>query len=106
MPTANWSKVTQDAITAAQAALGGAWSGAAQAATAQISALVHVAQYVEANQDAMTPAEYQFLVAQQKQAVQNVLTSYQAIGLAAAQNAIAAAINAVIKDAPGLVGIL
>jgi hypothetical protein len=54
----------------------------------------------------MTPAEDQLLLAQQKLAAQNVLTGYEAIGIAAAQNAIAAVVNTIITAVPALVGML
>jgi hypothetical protein len=103
---ADGNKVLNDAIAAAKAVLGGSWSAASSGATAQIGALVTTAQYIDANKGSMTPTEYQFLVAQQKTALQNVLTAYASIGIAAAQNAVAAVIGAVLTDIPSLVGFL
>jgi len=54
----------------------------------------------------MTPDEYNLLASQQKTALQNVLTAYEAIGIAAAKNAVAAVVDVIVKAAPGLVGIL
>lgn len=102
----NWNKVLNDAIAAAKTVLGTSWSAAAQGATAQIGALVHTANYIEANKQSMTKDEYQLLVSQQKLVLQNVLTAYAAIAVAAAQDTVAAVIDAVLKDVPALVGFL
>jgi hypothetical protein len=102
----NWDKVTKDALAAAKSALGAAWGAASQGATGQIGALVHVGRYIEENKDRMTAEEYTLLSSQQKVALQNVLTAYEAIGIATAQNAVAAVINAILKDVPSLVGSL
>jgi len=53
----------------------------------------------------MTPGEYQ-LLAQQKTALENLLTAYEAVGIAAAQRAVSAVINAALKDVPALVRFL
>lgn len=103
---ADWSKVLNDAVAAAKNVLGGSWTTASQGATAQIGALVSTAQYIDANKTSMTAAEYQLLVSQQKTALQNVLTAYEAIGIAAAQDAVSAVIQAVLADVPTLISIL
>lgn len=102
----DWSTVRSDAISAAQGVLGPAWAAASAGATAAITSLVQTSQYIDQNKTNMTPAEYQLLVSQQKVAVQNVLTGYEAIGIAAALNAIAAVVNVVVAAVPTLVGIL
>lgn len=102
----NWTQVRNSAIAAAQEVLGTAWSAAENGATAQIRALVEIAKYIDANKDNMDPDEYKSLCDQQKTALQNVLTGYEAIGMAAAQNAVAAVVNAILKAVPGLVGLL
>ena len=102
----DWSTLRSDAISAAQSVLGPAWAAASSGATGAITSLVHTAQYIDQNKASMTPAEAQFLSNQQKQAMQNVLTGYEAIGIAAAQNAVAAVIQAVLTAIPALVGFL
>ena len=102
----DWSTVGSTAIAAAQGALGPAWKVASNGATAAINSLVQTAQYIEENKDNMTSDEYQLLVSQQKTALQNVLTGYQAIGIAAAINAVSAVVTAVVNAVPTLVGIL
>ena len=104
--TTNWDKVSKDAIAAAKSSLGNAWAGAAQGAVAQVGALVHVANYIDDNKARMKKEEYEFLMGQQKTALQNVLTAYKAIDLAAAQNAVAAAVSAIIKGVPSLAGLI
>jgi hypothetical protein len=101
---ANWNKVSTDAITAAKGVLGASWAAAAPGATGQIGALLHVGQYIEEHKAQMSADEYKLLIAQQRVALQNVLTAYKAIDIATAQNAVAAVINAIVKDVPGLLG--
>ena len=102
----NWSTVESNAISAAKGVLSGAWAAASVGATSAISSLVHTAQYIDQNKASMTPDEYNLLASQQKTALQNVLTAYEAIGIAAAKNAVAAVVDVIVKAAPGLVGIL
>ena len=55
----------------------------------------------------MTPAETQFLMAQQKVALQNVLTAYAAISLAMAiKRVVNAIITTIITAVLGLVGLV
>ena len=102
----DWSTVRSDAISAARGVLSGAWASASAGATGAIASLVQTAQYIDENKEKMTEDEYKLLASQQKTALQNVLTAYEAIGIAAAQNALAAVVNAILKDVPGLLGIL
>ncbi|HEY4940241.1 MAG TPA: hypothetical protein VII56_02340 [Rhizomicrobium sp.] len=103
----DWTKILNDAIAAAKTALGNEdWSAVAKGAATQIGKLVVTAQYIAEHKDQMDPAEYQFTVAQNKTALHNVFTAYEAIGEAAAQNAIAAVVKAVVADVPALAGIL
>ncbi|WP_247392472.1 hypothetical protein [Ralstonia pseudosolanacearum] len=100
----DWVTVRNKAISAAENSLGGAWAAASGAATAQISNLIQTAQYIAQHQHDLTEDEAQLLAYQQKHAMQNVLTAYVAIGIAAAQNAIAAVVNVILAAAPGLLG--
>ncbi|MEN2473128.1 hypothetical protein [Burkholderia sp. GS2Y] len=100
----NWVSVRSDAISAAMNALGTSWSAVAGGATNQISLLVQTAQYIEQNLGSLSSGEASLLADQQKTALQNVLTAYAAIGIAAAQNAVAAVVDVILKDIPGLIG--
>ena len=102
----DWSKVLSDAIAAAQGVLSSAWTVASVGATSAIASLVQTAQYIDQNKDKMNSDEYQLLASQQKIALQNVLTGYECIGIAAAQNATANVVNAIVKDVPTLIGIV
>ncbi len=102
----DWATVLNSALAAAQGVLGASWGAASAGATAQITQLVQTAQYIEANSAAMTPAETQFLMAQQKTALQNVLTIYESIAIAAAINTVNAILTVIITAAPGLAGFI
>jgi hypothetical protein len=102
----DWSSVRSDAIQAAQGVLGGAWNAASAGATAQITQLVQTAQYIEENSGSMTSDESQFLMTQQKTALQNVLTAYASIAIAAAINTVNAVVNKLLTDVPALVGFI
>jgi hypothetical protein len=102
----DWPTVRVNAISAAQGVLGTAWKAAAAGATGAIGSLVQTAQYIDQNKDNMTADEYQLLISQQKQAMQNVLTGYEAISIAAATNAIGAVINVIVAAAPTLLGLV
>jgi hypothetical protein len=97
---ANWTTVRNNAITAAEGVLKGAWSAASAGATAQINMLVQTAQYISKTN--MTTDEKEFLMNQQKTALQNVLTAYESIGIAAAINTVNAVMNVILQAAPTL----
>lgn len=110
----DWDKIKADAIAAVQGVLGGAWNAVSAGATAQITLLVNAAKEVDDNSKLpdgdpkkMTPAEYKLTLSHQKMAMQNVLKGYEAIGEAAAINAVAAVVNVIINAASGvLIGLL
>ena len=102
----DWLSVRSDAIQAAQGVLGGACNAASAGATAQITQLTQTAQYIEENSGSMTSDESQFLMTQQKTALQNVLTAYASIAIAAAINTVNAVVNKILSDAPALVGLI
>jgi hypothetical protein len=101
----DWATIKADAIDAAEEELTGNWNTVATSATAQIGALVDIAQYVEEHKTEMPQAQYQFLIDQHKDTLQSVLTGYEAIGLAMAQNAVNAVMQVIIAALPGLVGL-
>ena len=97
---ANWTTVRNNAIAAAEGVLKGAWDAASAGATAQISMLVQTAQYISKSK--MTAEEKTFLMNQQKAALQNVLTTYESIAIAAAINTVNAVMNVILQAAPAL----
>jgi hypothetical protein len=100
----DWDSVKTSLINAAKGVLGGTWSAASTGVTAQVASLVQIAQYVEQNKGNMTPEEVSHLGDQQKLALQVVLTTYEAIGLALAQNAVAAVFTTLLQAVPVLAG--
>jgi hypothetical protein len=102
MMATSWPTVRANAIAAAEGVLLGSWSAASAGATGQIYALVHVAQYISDNRAKLTKPEINFLMDQQKTALQNVLTTYESIGIAAAINTVNAVMQVVVQAAPTL----
>lgn len=102
----NWTTIGNDALKAAEAVIKGEWPSVSAGATSAIASLVLTAQYIEANRNLLSDAQAGFLAAQQKAALQNVLTAYASIGLATAQAVLAAVIQAVISAVPTLAAIL
>jgi hypothetical protein len=62
----NWATIQSNSLTAAQGVLEGDWPVVAAGATSAISSLVQTAQYIDANQAVLSPAQSQYLSAQQK----------------------------------------
>lgn len=91
MATINWTNVYRQAVAAATKSLGSAWATVAPAAQHSIQMLVDTAAYISANKEKMDSDEYQLLITNQKLAMQNVLLGYEAIGIAMAEQAVAAA---------------
>jgi hypothetical protein len=98
--------IKSKAIEAAKNVIGSSWSVVKQGATAQIAALVGTALYINENKDSMTKDEYESLIDQQKTAFKNVLTAYEAIGLATAQNTVAAVMKVITDAIPSLLALL
>jgi hypothetical protein len=91
MPSPDWSAIAKQAVAAAASSLGATWSTVGPAAQHSIQMLTDTAEYIAANADQLKPDEYQLLINNQKLAMQNVLLGYEAIGIAAAEQAVAAA---------------
>lgn len=91
MATPNWDSVLTQAIAAAQGTLKNAWSTVGPSAQHNIQLLVDTAAYIAANQSGLTDADKNLLINNQKLAMQNVLLGYEAIGIALAEQAVAAA---------------
>jgi hypothetical protein len=101
----NWSNVLQQAVTAAENALGQKWQPVAASATHEVTLLTQTAQYIETNKAGMTADEYNSVVGNQKLAMQTVLLGYEDIGIALAEQAVQAAwnvISAALKTATNL----
>ena len=91
MASIDWNTVAKQAIAAAAASLGATWNAVAPAAQHSIELLVMTAQYIAANAAQLDADDQKLLTDNQQLAMQNVLLGYQAIGTAAAEQAVAAA---------------
>ncbi len=93
----DWNQVGSDVQKAVVGVLGNDWKIVKTGASAQITALVSVAQSIEQASFAgtLTKLEYESLKASQQNALSGILHSYAAIGIVVAQQAAAAAWNVV-----------
>ena len=78
-------------------AVGADWRVVAPAAKAQITALLQIAQAIEAGRNDLSPDEYDALRLSQQRALEGVLASYAAISIVVAEQAAAAAWNVVAQ---------
>lgn len=110
----DWDQIKTNAITAVQGILGGVWTAVSAGATTQIGLLVSAAKTAEDNAKLpagdpkkMTTEEAKMVLSHQKMAMQNVLKGYEAIGEAAAINAVAAVVKAITDAIPtALIGLV
>jgi len=107
MPKINWTQVASGVEAAVKGVLGTAWQTVSAAAGPQIQAMISVAQSIETDyaNNRLTPAEYQSLKSMQKNALEGILSGYEAIGIVVAEQAAAAAwdvIATALKTAAGI----
>ena len=92
---ADWDTTLSDSLAAAEAVLSGAWGLVQTAATPQIGAMIQIAQQMEtdylATPPRLTEDEYQQAKSLQKNALEGILSGYEAIGIVAAEQAADAA---------------
>jgi hypothetical protein len=98
MATAINQSVLVNALRAAEQVLAGHWPSVAQAATAQITALVENAKFIEDNSATMSRLEYQATKLNQQRALEGVLKGFEAIGIVIAEQ-VAAAVWGVVEGA-------
>ena len=93
MPAVNWKQVGTDVEAAVQNVLGGAWQDVSGAAGPQIQAMIAVAQTIEAKYASkqLSQDEYNSLRSMQKNALEGILSSYEAVGILVAEQAADAA---------------
>jgi len=89
----DWTQVGKDIEAAVINVLKGSWSTVSTAAGPQIQAMISIGQSIEQsqNQGRLTPLEYNTLRSAQKNALEGILSSYEAIGIVVAEQAAAAA---------------
>jgi hypothetical protein len=97
----DWGQVLKSVEQAVMDILGSNWQIASKVASAQIGALVSVAQSIEeaanASPPTITPLEFESLKLSQKRAMSGVLQAFEAIGIVTAEQAAAAAWNVVAQ---------
>jgi hypothetical protein len=100
----NWNEVAANALKAVEASLGASLSVIAPAAQHSVITLSQTAAAIAAD-PSLTDSDRQLLAKNQQRALENVLLGYQAIGIAAAERAVAAAwavVGAALETAVGL----
>jgi|ERR1700733_11109370 hypothetical protein len=100
----NWSAVGQQALAAAASSLGSSWTTVRTSAEHSVQMLVDTAEYIAENEDTLDADERNLLVKNQKAAMENVLIGYEAIGIVAAEQAVAAAWGVVSKALSTVIG--
>ena len=93
----DWSNIGSAVEQAVAAVVGADWAIVRPAARAQLTALVEIAQAIEADRDNMSAAEYNGLRLSQQRALEGVLASYAAISIVVAEQAAAAAWSVVAQ---------
>jgi hypothetical protein len=91
MPATDWTTVLKQATTATATSLGASWTTVSPTVQHSIQMLADTAAYIEANKDSLTQDDVTLLTTNQTLAMKNVLLGYEAIGIAAAEQAVAAA---------------
>ena len=91
MPATDWTTVFQQATAAAATSLGASWNSVSQTAEHSVQMLVDTGAYIELNKPSLSTDDCNLLVSNQALAMKNVLLGYEAIGIAAAEQAVDAA---------------
>jgi hypothetical protein len=103
-PATDWTTVFQQATAAAAGSLGASWNSVSQTAEHSVQMLVDTAAYIEANQSSLSSDDCNLLTSNQTLAMKNVLLGYEAIGIAAAEQAVAAAWGVVSSALQSTIG--
>ena len=96
----NWSSVGSDILNAITGVLGPAWQTNYPSALAQVQAIIAAGQQLDQSLSGPNPmpqSDYNTLKTMQQRALEGVLLAYEGIGLIVAQQAAAAAWNALTK---------
>jgi hypothetical protein len=93
----DWQQVGTGVKNAVMQVLGNSWQTVSSAAGPQLEAMVSVGESIEQsyNAHALTEPEYQSLRSMQKNALEGILSSYEAIGIVVAEQAADAAWNVI-----------
>jgi hypothetical protein len=101
MSSTDWTTVFHQATAAVVTSLGATWTTVGPTVQHSIQMLVDTAAYIEANKSSLTQDDCDLLTTNQTLAMKNVLLGYEAIGIVAAEQAVAAAwgvISAALDD--------
>ena len=93
----DWTQVGKDVEAAVLNVLKGSWSTVSTAASPQIQEMISIGQSIEKshNQGRLTTLEYNTLRSAQKNALEGILSGYEAIGIVVAEQAADAAWNVI-----------
>jgi len=93
----DWTQIGKNVEAAVIDVLKGSWSTVSAAAGPQIQAMISIGQSIEQshNQGHLTPLEYNILRSAQKNALEGILSSYEAISIVVAEQAADAAWNVI-----------
>jgi hypothetical protein len=89
----NWQQVGTDVKSAVMKVLGNSWQTVSGAAGPQLEAMISVGQNIEQSFNAhnLTELEYKSLRSMQKNALEGILSSFEAVGIVVAEQAADAA---------------
>jgi hypothetical protein len=93
----DWQQVGPEVSNAVMTVLGNAWQTVSNAAGPQIQAIISIGQSIEQSKDAgnLTELEYSSLRSMQRNALEGILSSYEAVGIVVAEQAAQAAWNVI-----------
>lgn len=93
----NWKQVGTDAVIAVLNVVGNSWQLVSMAARPQLDSMVRIGESIEESFNAgrLTELEYKSLRSMQKNALEGILSSYEAIGIVVAEQAADAAWNVI-----------
>jgi hypothetical protein len=93
----DWTQVSKNVEAAVINVLKGSWGTVSAAAGPQVQAMLSIGQTIEQshNQGRLTPLEYNTLRSAQKNALEGILSGYEAIGIVVAEQAAEAAWNVI-----------
>ena len=93
----NWKQVGTDVVIAVLNVVGNSWQLVSMAASPQLDSMVRIGASIEQSFHAghLTELEYKSLRSMQKNALEGILSSYEAIGIVVAEQAADAAWNVI-----------
>lgn len=107
MANINWTQVGADVEQAVMSVLGANWQTVSSSADVQLQAMIAIGQNIERDYAAgnLDQDEYNSLRSMQKNALEGILSGYDAIGIVVAEQAAAAAWGVVANALSKLGGI-